>query len=154
MKPSEIRRARTELGDLWGLDRHLTVSELARVLRLRGGRADETVLAWESGKTEASGPVSVAIELMREPPDARIDAAMAALCEISAEPHRANLGQFLAHHFGDEARALLEEIVLTVCDEVRRPIGAEEAVAVTRFHNRDRRHRGDASVQRRRQRRA
>lgn len=152
MKPQDVRRARTELGELWGLGRHLTAAELARVLRLRGSSGDKTILDYESGKTDPSGPVQVALELMLEPPGSRIDAAMAALCELPAEPHRETFGQFLSHHFGDEARALLEEIVLTVSDAVRRPIGAEEAVAVTRFHNRDRRHRDLPSASRRQRR--
>lgn len=154
MKPHDVRRARTELGELWGLGRHLTAAELARVLRLRGSSADKTILDYESGKTDPSGPVQVALELMLEPPASRIDAAMAALCELSAEPHRETFGQFLSLHFGAEARALLEEIVLTVSDAVRRPIGAEAAVAVTQFHNRDRRYRADPIAGRRRHRRA
>lgn len=150
-----IRDARTELGELWGLERHLTVGELARVLGLRGERASETVVHWESGKTEPTGPVKLAVSLMLEPPSVRIDEAMAALCNLSAEPHRETLGQLLLHHFGDEARAMLEEMVLTVSDIVRRPAGAEEAVSVTQFQNRDARYRGDRpAVKGRRQRRS
>lgn len=149
-----IRDARTELGELWGLDRHLTVGELARVLGLRGERASETVVHWESGKTEPTGPVKLAVGLMLEPPSARIDEAMAALCELPAEPHHETFGQLLQHHFGDDARAMLEEMVLTVSDIVRRPPGSEEAVSLTQFQNRDSRYRGDRpAMKRRRQRR-
>ena len=63
MTGSEIRAARATLGKLWGLNRPLFASELARALRLKGRDPGATVLAWESG-TPISGPVSVAIEMM------------------------------------------------------------------------------------------
>jgi hypothetical protein len=63
MTGEEIRRARAALGELWGLERPLYASELARALRLRGRDPGATVLAWEAG-TPISGPVSVAIEMM------------------------------------------------------------------------------------------
>jgi hypothetical protein len=63
MTGREIRSARAKLGKLWGLDRPLHASELARALRLKGRDPGATVLSWESG-TPVSGPVSVAIEMM------------------------------------------------------------------------------------------
>lgn len=63
MTGREIRNARSKLGKLWGLDRPLHASELARALRLQGRDPGATVLAWEAG-TPVSGPVSVAIEMM------------------------------------------------------------------------------------------
>lgn len=63
MTGREIRNARAKLGKLWGLNRPLHASELARALRLQGRDPGATVLAWEAG-TPVSGPVSVAIEMM------------------------------------------------------------------------------------------
>lgn len=71
MTGERIRKARRTLGEMWGLDRPLHAAELARVLRLRGRDPGQSVLDWESGKTEPSGPVSVALEMMltgAEPP--------------------------------------------------------------------------------------
>jgi len=70
MTGRDIRAARAKLGKLWGLDRPLYASELARALRLKGRDPGATVLAWEAGAT-ITGPVSVAIEMMlagAEPP--------------------------------------------------------------------------------------
>lgn len=70
MTGAQIRKARATLGKLWGLDRPLHASELARALRLQGRDPGATVLSWEGG-TPVSGPVSVAIEMMlagAEPP--------------------------------------------------------------------------------------
>lgn len=70
MTGRDIRKARATLGKLWGLERPLHASELARALRLQGRDPGATVLAWEAG-TPVSGPVSVAIEMMldgAEPP--------------------------------------------------------------------------------------
>lgn len=70
--PAQIRKARSTLGKMWGLDRPLFASELARALRLSGRDPGRSVLDWESGKTTITGPVSVAIEMMlagAEPPD-------------------------------------------------------------------------------------
>jgi hypothetical protein len=49
---------------MWGLDRPLHASELARALRLEGRDVGATVLRWERGERAVSGPVSVAIEMM------------------------------------------------------------------------------------------
>ncbi len=61
---TDIRAARRELGELWGLDRPLSYSELGRVLRLGGLRPDNSVRDYERGKTPVSGPISVALELL------------------------------------------------------------------------------------------
>ena len=63
MTGKEVRAARATLGRMWGLNRPLFASELARALRLKGRDPGATVLAWESG-SPISGPVSVAIEMM------------------------------------------------------------------------------------------
>lgn len=63
MTPTQVRKARATLGKMWGLDRPLHASELARALRLKGRDPGATVLSWEAG-TPVSGPVSVAIEMM------------------------------------------------------------------------------------------
>lgn len=64
MTPAQIRKARSTLGKMWGLDRPLRASELGRALRLQGRDPGATVLDWESGKSAISGPVSVAVEAM------------------------------------------------------------------------------------------
>ena len=64
MTPHDIRDARRILGERWGLGGPLTTSQMARVLRLQGRSADASVLDWESGRREPSGPVTLAIELM------------------------------------------------------------------------------------------
>ncbi|MDB5523881.1 MAG: hypothetical protein JWM58_1644 [Rhizobium sp.] len=77
MTGNAMRDARATLGEMWGLDRPLKMSELGRALRLGGrgqGRKDpgESIRDYERGKTTISGPVSVAIEMMlagARPPD-------------------------------------------------------------------------------------
>lgn len=64
MKPQELHEARGTLGHMWGLDRPLKKTELARALRLQGRDIGKSVGHWESGITPISGPVSVAIEAM------------------------------------------------------------------------------------------
>jgi hypothetical protein len=152
--PNDIRSARAELGNLWGLDRHLTMAELGRVLRMRGDSAADMIYGYEMGKREPTGPVTLAIELMREPSYEQIDAAIIAVGHLSAEPHAATLGELLVRCFGPDAHAVLEDIVLTVSDTVRRPRGVEEAVEVSQFHSRDRRYRGNQPIVTRRRRRA
>lgn len=61
---TDIRAARAKLGKLWGLDRPLTYTEMGRVLRLGGVRPDQSVRDYERGKTNVSGPLSLALELM------------------------------------------------------------------------------------------
>lgn len=72
MTPDEIRDARRRLGRLWGLDRPLFLSELAQALRMAPASASKTILEWERGKKEPSGPVTVALAMMlagAKPPD-------------------------------------------------------------------------------------
>lgn len=64
MTGKDIRKARTTLGQMRGLDRPLRAAELARLLRLSGRDPGRSVLDWENGKTDVSGPVSVAIDMM------------------------------------------------------------------------------------------
>ena len=64
MTPAAIRTARAQLGDLWGLGRPLRAAELGRALRLTGANPGQTVLNWEAGRREISGPATVAIEMM------------------------------------------------------------------------------------------
>lgn len=66
MTADEMREARETLGFLWGLERPLFASELARVLRLTGRDPGRSILDYESGKTRISGPLSVAIEMMTD----------------------------------------------------------------------------------------
>jgi hypothetical protein len=60
----DIHKARTILGELWGLDRPFCAAELGRALGLKGRDPGATVLAWEQEQTPVSGPVSLAIEAM------------------------------------------------------------------------------------------
>lgn len=76
MSPEQVVEAREKLGPMWGLDRPLHNSELARALRLTGRDPGRSVEAWSkplaSGGTPISGPASVAILMMLEgtlPPD-------------------------------------------------------------------------------------
>lgn len=72
MTPDDLRAARARLGDLWGLGRDLTRSEMGRALRLGGKNPDDSIRDYERGKTRISGPMSVAVEMMlagaRPPP--------------------------------------------------------------------------------------
>ena len=62
MTPAELRAARATLGQMWGLNRHLKMAELGRVLRLQGRDPGASVRDWERGHTPISGPVSLVIE--------------------------------------------------------------------------------------------
>lgn len=64
MKPEAITAAREALGQRWGLGRAVTLGELGMLLRLAPASSWKTVEDWEAGRRPASGPVSVAIELM------------------------------------------------------------------------------------------
>lgn len=77
MTGDDIRQARTQLGRMWKLTnsqgecRPLHTAELAKLLRLGGRDPGRSVIDWETGKTNVTGPVSVAIEMMlagHEPP--------------------------------------------------------------------------------------
>jgi hypothetical protein len=70
MTGADIHAARRTLGKMWGLERPLHRSELARALRLSGRDPGRSVGEWEV--RGPSGPVSVAIEMMLAgamPPD-------------------------------------------------------------------------------------
>lgn len=72
MTPEDLTEARRTLGELWGLGRPLTKTELGRALRLGGRDPGESIHDYERGKTRISGPMSVALELMlagAAPPD-------------------------------------------------------------------------------------
>ena len=43
----DLREARRRLGELWGLDRPLSYSELGRALRLSGRKPGDAVRQWE-----------------------------------------------------------------------------------------------------------
>lgn len=64
MTPDQLRDARAVLGEMWGLNRPLRLSEMGRVLRLRGRDVGQSVHDWERGHTAISGPVAVAVEAM------------------------------------------------------------------------------------------
>lgn len=72
MTGNDLRNARAALGDMWGLERPLHMSELARALRLQGRDPGATIRDWER-RGGPTGPASVAIEMMlagATPPDA------------------------------------------------------------------------------------
>lgn len=56
MDGARVMRIRRGLG--------LTRKQLARVLRMHGPHAHETVKRWETGEAPVTGPASVALELM------------------------------------------------------------------------------------------
>lgn len=62
MTPEQLREARGTLGEMWGLNRPLHMSELGRALRLQGRDPGASVRDWERGHTQISGPVSIAVE--------------------------------------------------------------------------------------------
>ncbi|MAD38579.1 MAG: hypothetical protein CMO30_15135 [Tistrella sp.] len=67
----DLREARRRLGELWGLDRPLSYSELGRALRLSGRKPGDAVRQWEQDGVH-SGPVDVALHYMLQgylPPD-------------------------------------------------------------------------------------
>lgn len=63
---AEIRDARRTLGIRWGLNVPLSMSQMARLVRLGGKNGSDTVRKWEEGRSDrpVSGPVSLAVELM------------------------------------------------------------------------------------------
>lgn len=72
MTRDQIIEARTKLGQMAGLDRPLSRSELGRALRLKGEEPGQSVRKWEEGSGRPSGPVTGLIELMlagAPPPD-------------------------------------------------------------------------------------
>lgn len=88
MTPDDIRDARRILGVRWGLNGPLTTSQMARILRLRGRSADDSILDWEEGRREPSGPVTLAYELLLAggaPSD--LDSVLAAPAGINTGRH-------------------------------------------------------------------
>lgn len=72
MEPKELAAALEKLGPMWGLDRPLQNSEMARALRLGGRDPGRSVQDWLTGSTNITGPVQVAISMMLAgsmPPD-------------------------------------------------------------------------------------
>lgn len=64
MTRDDLRDARRTLGEAWGLDRPLTLMEMAQVLRLSGRDPGQSLWDYERGKTTISGPLSLAVELL------------------------------------------------------------------------------------------
>jgi hypothetical protein len=66
MNPIELHDARRTLGEMWGLDRPLTMAEMGRVLRLGGKDPGVSIRDYEAGKTAISGPLSLVLALLLE----------------------------------------------------------------------------------------
>lgn len=64
MTPDQLRDARATLGQMYGLERPLNLTEMGRALRLRGRDIAQSVRNWERGHTPISGPLSIAVEAM------------------------------------------------------------------------------------------
>lgn len=64
MTGEEMRGARDQLGELYGLERPLTMAELGRLIRLGGRDPGAGVRDYERGSTRISGPLSLALELL------------------------------------------------------------------------------------------
>lgn len=64
MSAAELTDAMEALGPMWGLDRPLQNSEMARALRLGGRDPGRSVQDWLTGSTNITGPVQVAIKMM------------------------------------------------------------------------------------------
>jgi hypothetical protein len=60
----DLYDARRTLGEAWGLDRPLSLEEMARILRLSGRDPGASLRDYERGKTQISGPLSLAVELL------------------------------------------------------------------------------------------
>jgi hypothetical protein len=72
MTGDQLREARGTLGQMWGLDRPVSMAEMGRALRLGGRDPGESIRDYERETTRISGPMSVAIQLMlagAPPPD-------------------------------------------------------------------------------------
>lgn len=64
MTGDQVRDARRQLGEAWGLGRALHMAELGRVLGLGGRDPGESIRDYERGATRVSGPMALALELM------------------------------------------------------------------------------------------
>lgn len=73
MTGDELRKARVEIGRLWGLSRPIHAAELGRALRMARGDPGESIRAYEANRTKlVPGPVSVGVEMFLRgslPPD-------------------------------------------------------------------------------------
>ena len=63
MTPDDFRTARATLGERRGLSRPLTGREMAEALRM-GKHGWQTISAWENGKQQIPGPITLAIECL------------------------------------------------------------------------------------------
>lgn len=64
MTAEDLATARMALGNLWGLDRGLTLAEMGKVLIVGGSRPDQPIRNYEEGKTAIPGPISIAMEAL------------------------------------------------------------------------------------------
>ena len=64
MNGKDIWTARGRLGDLYDLGRPLKMTELGRILGLKGGDVGATVRDWERGHSPVTGPVSLAVRAL------------------------------------------------------------------------------------------
>lgn len=64
MTGEELRAARRTLGMAWGVERPLSLMEMAWVLRLAGKDPGASLRDYEQGKGVISGPMSLAVELL------------------------------------------------------------------------------------------
>ena len=60
----DLGEVRRQLGQLWGLDRAITKTELARALKLSPGHGSDFIRKVERGAASLSGTAEVAISMM------------------------------------------------------------------------------------------
>jgi hypothetical protein len=63
MTGDDMKAARANLGEQWGLGRDLNKGEMGRALGLGGKRPDEVIGDYESGKTPIGGPAAMLVRL-------------------------------------------------------------------------------------------
>lgn len=64
MTGDDLRKARGTLGEMWGLGRPLTMTEMGKALGLKGSDPGATVRDYERSHTPISGPIRVAVNAM------------------------------------------------------------------------------------------
>lgn len=64
MSADQVRAARKQLGQMWGLGRPLSPDELAFELGLGGEAPGKIVVRWERGQSDPSGPCSRLIQAL------------------------------------------------------------------------------------------
>lgn len=64
MTGDELREARGTIGEMWGLGRPLTMTEMGRALGLRGADPGSSVRDYERGTTVITGPIENLVEAM------------------------------------------------------------------------------------------